>query len=205
MVSSLLTKDDEVVFHSEYRSVRNTGHFEDGTVGTCVVVHQRVVRESDVPLGIAFIFISIAQLLLDEGRERTIVEGVFDGLEVCQHIGLSIVAGTVNPAVATCTVAIVATVVEHIVLDEHVVPALVVRSLLTYKAADDALEGTILHNQRVEGHSHTVTEHVEEVVTCGITDTCFLVTVVETFGVVEVDIVEGQFLHVDFATLTSFR
>ena len=204
LVTSLLAEDDEVVLYVEYRTVGNAGQLEDGTVATGVVVHERIVREGDVPPGVAFVLELFAELLLDEGRERTVVERVLDGLEVGQHVGLAVVAGTVNPAVAAGTVGVVAAVVEHVVLDKHVVPQLVVGTLFADEATDNAFERAVLDNQRVERHGHTVAEHVEEVVTGSVTDAGLLVAIVEALGVVEVDVVEGQFLHVDFTAFTSF-
>ena len=112
---------------------------------------------------------------------------------------------TVNPAIATGTLIVVTAVIEQVVLDEHVVPNLVVRTLLTDESAYKTLETAVLDDQRVEGHSHTVAIHIEEVVTGSGAQSGLVVAVVEALGVVEVDVVEGQLLHVDFAALTGFR
>ena len=205
LVTCLFAENDEVVLYIKYRTIRYACQFEDGTVTTCVVVHQGVIRECDIPFWIVHILIFFCQLLFDEGRERTVIEGVFDSLEVCQHIGLAIVASTVNPAVATSTIAVVSAVEEQVVLDKHMVPKLVVRTLLTHKTTNNTLEGTVLHDKRIEGDSHTIAKHVEEIVTRCCSYACFLVTIVETLRVVEVDIIESKFLHVYLTTFTSFR
>ena len=70
------------------------------------------------------------------------------------------------------------------------VPHLVVRALLTDESAHQALERAVLHDERVEGHSHTIAEHIEEVVTRWATLTGLLVTVVIAEGIVEVNVVE---------------
>ena len=205
MVATLLTEHNQVVLNIEHRTIGNTSEFENGTITTCVVIYKCVVRERDVPFRVALILVGIAQLLFDESRERTIVERILNSLEVGQHIGLAIVTGTVNPAVATGAVAIVTAVEEQIVLDKYVVPQLVVGTLFADKATDNALERTVLDDQRVKCDSHTVREHVEEVVTRCRTDACLLVAIVVTHGVVEIDVIESELLHVDFTTLTSFR
>ena len=84
-------------------------------------------------------------------------------------------------------------------------PYLVVHALLADEATYQALERAVLDDERVERDGHTVGEHVEEVVTRGASEAGLLVAIVEAFGVVEVDVVEGQLLHVDFTALASLR
>ena len=85
------------------------------------------------------------------------------------------------------------------------VPNLIVRALFTDESADQTLELTVLDNQRVKCDGHTVRVHVEEVVTCYGAESCNVVAIVQSLGVVEVNIVEGQLLHADFTALTRFR
>ena len=84
-------------------------------------------------------------------------------------------------------------------------PYLVVHALLADEAAHQSLERAVVDDKRVERDSHTVGEHVEEVVTRRASESGLLVTVVVALGIVEVDVVEGQLLHVDFTALTSLR
>ena len=202
LVAGFLTEHEQVVLNGVDRAVGQIAHLEDGTVGTGVEVDECVVGEGDHPRAIVTGVVLV--LLAEEGGERTVVEGVLDDLEVLVEVGTGLV-DTGNPAVTACSLVVVTAVVEQVVLDQHVVPDLVVRTLLADETADEALERAVLHDQRVEGNGHTVREHIEEVVTRSGTESGLVVTVVVTQRIIEVDIIECQLLHVDFAAFTSFR